>query len=92
MNLALAGLELTIVDKAVLELVMILLPLSLEHWDFWPVSQGPASFTVFNVCLLLLVFCVSLLFCCNFSLWELRKIKLPLLSGDEVLQHVWDSL
>lgn len=43
MNLALAGLELTIVDKAVLELVMILLPLSLEHWDFWPVSQGPAS-------------------------------------------------
>lgn len=58
MNLALADLELTIVDKAVLELVMILLPLSLEHWDFRPVSLGPASFTVFNVCLLLLVFCV----------------------------------
>lgn len=59
MDLALAGLELTIVDKAVLELVMILLPLLLEHWDFRPVSLGPASFTVFNVCLLLLVFCVS---------------------------------
>lgn len=58
-NLALTDLELTIVDKAVLELVMILLPLSLEHWDFRPVSLGPASFTVFNICLLLLVFCVS---------------------------------
>lgn len=58
-NLALTDLELTIVDKEVLELVMILLPLSLEHWDFRPVSLGPASFTVFNICLLLLVFCVS---------------------------------
>lgn len=47
MNLAQAGMEFTIVDKAVLELVMILLPLSLEHWDFRPVSLDPDSFIVF---------------------------------------------
>lgn len=53
-----AGLELIVIDRAILELMMIFLPLPLEHWGFRRMSLCTASFTVFNVHLLLTMLCV----------------------------------